>query len=312
MSNPASDRQSEGDPASGGSSVSVVVAVTTATAPAARIAKALLERDADPDIEVVVVDGTASGIADVGLERCRILRRPGETLPKLKGAGVHAASGDIVAIVDPWDIPRPGWANAVRSAFENADPAGVGGAVAAPPGLKRADLGGYLFEYAAFAPPIREGPTDGDLPGNNVAYRRARLLEACAHLLESEGFNKPFLHQRLRERGERLVLTPAMVVDHQTTHTVAGLVRGRFHYGRCFGATRMRHASHGRRWLYRAFSPVLPVVLPVRYVARALRPATRGLLVTGGLQLLLIAGAWGVGEWLGYWFGPGSSCDRFV
>ena len=41
------------------------------------------------------------------------------------------------------------------------------------------DWAAFLFEYSAFVPPIRSGPTLA-LPGTNVAYRRSCMPKSTA------------------------------------------------------------------------------------------------------------------------------------
>jgi len=290
--------------------LSVVIAVTADDAPITRLLGAL-SSPARADVEILIADGTAGGgLSSLAGDRARVLTMPGATLPQLKGAAVETAVGEVIAIIEPWDVPETGWVDAVLAALEDPDVAAAGGTVLYDPDGSAADAGGYLFEYAAFAPPLKAGVTEADLPGNNVAYRRTQLHDVCADLLEAEGFNKPFFHARIRERGGRLVIAPDMIVRHRTTHGLGALVASRHHYGRCFGATRLAHTSGRRRLLYRVFAPVLPVLLVLRYVARAWRPRTRRLLLSGGPALMLISAGWGLGEWFGYWFGAGRSCGK--
>ena len=279
----------------------------------ARAVASLLAQDRIGSAEILVADG--SGGDELGsLEGCAVVRRlrlPPASMPRLKAVAILASRAPIVAILDPNDVALPGWLAAILDHFPR-DPrvAGVGGSV--EPGRSRhmGDRGAYLFEYGCFAPPIRPGPTLGDLPGNNVAYRRSALVGDCGDLLEG-GFWKPFFHERLRALGHSLALLPQMRVRHETDHRFGAFLRSRFHFGRCFGAMRARRASFARRWTYRALAPLVPLVVAAKQLGRALRhPVRRRALARAALPLLGICVGWGVGEWLGYWAGAAKSCDR--
>lgn len=271
------------------------------------------------DTEVILSDGTPSGLDRRLCERypwLRLLRPEGATLPVLKGEAIRAARADVVAILDPWDVPEPGWIDAIHEGFgpqgAGATATGIGGVVLPGGPPSPGNRAAYLFEYGAFNPPVDEGPTEGDLPGNNVAYRRPALTEECADVLAREGFNKPFFHERIRQRGGSLVICPEMRVRHLTRYRFLAVAVRRFHYGRCFGATRWRRSPRGRRLLYLVFAPAVPPLLMARHLRRALTvPQNRRLLRGAVAALLGVCLFWGVGEWLGYWLGPGRSCEMF-
>lgn len=265
------------------------------------------------DIEVIVADGSG-GASEGVLDHFPWVRRlelaPGN-LPALKGAGIHAARGNIVAILDPVDAAEPDWIDEIVAGLADPSVSAVGGSVmlAGPPSA--ANRAAYLFEYGAFAPPVAEGPTAGDLPGNNVAYRRSLLVEGCADLLREEGFHKPLFHARIRELGGSLVIRSGMRVRHLTRHRFLDFSRRRYHYGRCFGALRLRRGPRRFRVAYRLLVPTVPVLLMVRQLVRSLgHRSNRRLLTSAAPALLVVCGFWGIGEWLGCWLGPGRSCDK--
>ena len=263
------------------------------------------------DIEVLVADGSDGGGLAALVQRfpgTRYIALPGGNLPQLKGEAIRRARGEFVAVLDPSDAADPDWADEILAAFADPGVWAVGGAVLLSGPWSAGNVAAYLFEYGAFNPPIAAGDTQGDLPGNNVAYRRSALTETCADILASEGFYKPFLHERMRERGGRLVIRPAMRVRHLTHYLLVAFGVRRFHYGRCFGAVRVRRASPARRALYRVFAPAVAPILIARHLRRALNhPGNQRLLPGAALALCGVCVFWGVGEWLGYWFGPGRS-----
>lgn len=292
--------------------VSVVVA---AKCPPPTLAAALdsLHRQARAaEVEVLLADGSGgSELAGVARDRPRVrhIGLPGAALPALKAAAIEAARADFVAILDPTDAAEPGWIDEILAAFEDSTVAAVGGAVLLDDEAASGNVAAYLFEYGAFNPPFAAGDAPGDLPGNNVAYRRRALTETCADILQSEGFYKPLFHERIRARGGRLVLRPSLRVRHLTRHRFIDFGVRRFHYGRCFGATRLRNAAPARRLLYRVAAPAIVPLLFARHLRRAWgHPGNRRLLARSAPALLGVCAFWGAGEWLGCWFGAGGSC----
>jgi GT2 family glycosyltransferase len=268
-----------------------------------------------PAPEVLVVDGTADGQLAVYAERLLPaaihLPVPGGNLPALKAAAIRRASGDFIAVLDPSDAAEPDWTAEIVRAFEDPTVTAVGGSVTLAGSAAAGNVAAYLFEYGAFSPPLAAGDAPGDLPGNNVAYRRSALLETCADILAAEGFNKPFFHKRIREAGGRLVLVPSLRVRHLTSYRLGAFGARRFHYGRCFGSVRARRAAPLQAAKYRLFAPLVPGLLVTRHLIRAAQhPSNRKLLPGAALALCAVCACWGVGEWLGYWFGPARSCEE--
>lgn len=296
--------------------VSVVVAARTPPPTTDRALDSLAAQSRAGDIEVLVADGSAEGVLAETARRYPCATHvavPGGNLPVLKGAAIRAARGEFVAVLDPSDVAEPDWIDQILAGFQDAGVSALGGSVLLDGPRRAGNVAAYLFEYGAFSPPLPAGETAGDLPGNNVAYRRRVLTAACGDVLDSEGFNKPFVHERIRERGGRLVIRPQMRVRHVTNHSFVAFGVRRFHYGRCFGSVRARRAPAARRLLYRVFAPAVAPLLIARLLRRSWdHPANRRLLPRAGLALCGVCVFWGAGEWLGYWCGPGRSCHELV
>lgn len=294
--------------------ISVVVAARTPPDTTEQALVSLAGQRRVAEIEVLVVDGSDDGRMAALVQRfpgMRYIAVPGGNLPALKGIAIRQARGDLFAVLDPSDAAEPNWVDEIIDAFIDPSVWAVGGAVLLSGSGSAGNVAAYLFEYGAFNPPIVAGYTGGDLPGNNVAYRRSALIDACADILESEGFNKPFFHQRIRARGGHLVIRPSMRVYHLTHYEFVAFSVRRFHYGRCFGAARVRRAPFARKALYRSFAPTVVPLLIVRHLRRAAsHSGNRRLLPGAVLALCGVCVFWGVGEWLGCWFGAGRSCQK--
>src|SRR5205814_1799351 len=77
------------------------------------------------------------------------------------------------------------------------------------PKLRLVDWAEYFCRYARDMRPFGAGPAP-DLPGDNVAFSRARLVE-IADALET-GYWEPVAHPQLQRRGVTLWQSPELVV----------------------------------------------------------------------------------------------------
>lgn len=294
--------------ASDAARLSVVVAARKVPDALPRCIDSLARQPASVRLEILLADGSPEGAMRAAVpasSRAVHLHLPGADLPRLKAHGIRRAAAPIIAVVDPTARVSPGWAERVLAAFDDARVQAVGGAVTLEDRRAPGNVAAYLFEYGAFNPPLAPGSTSGDLPGNNVAYRREALQGAGA-VLDAEGFNKPFVHAVIRAAGGELHVVPDMHVTHMTHYGVVDVARRLFDYGRYFGSARLRQSSPPRRALYVAFAPAVPALLVARHLRRSLSlPQNRALLGTSVAALVVACTAWGAGEWVGSWFGAG-------
>jgi glycosyltransferase involved in cell wall biosynthesis len=110
-----------------GPDVSVVIPTRNRAASAVETVRAVLAQEG-PSFEVVVVDdgstdGTADAIGQVAAEdtRVRLVRRDHGGVSEARNAGMAAATGRVVVLLDDDDTPEPGWLAAFTEAFD--DPA---------------------------------------------------------------------------------------------------------------------------------------------------------------------------------------------
>jgi len=294
--------------------LSVVVTIVDGGTALERCLHALTEQDRPPAMEVLVpYDRSRDEVAilaerfggvrflAMGVVRTeRPLRSAAgqhELFDRRRAAGLAAATGDVIAIVEDRGVPRSDWARSVVAAHR--DPAAViGGAVenGRPNLLNRAV---YYCDFGRYQLPVPEGraPYVTDV---NVAYKRS-ALDSTAPLWR-ERYHETTVHWELERRGEELRLTPTMVVDQQRDGlTLGGLVRERFWWGRLFAWTRVRHVGRGRRWVYVVMTPLLPAVMMARLVTgRIVRRREVGRLLLAGPVVAILLIAWAAGEAVGY------------
>jgi hypothetical protein len=223
-----------------------------------------------------------------------------ERIDRRRAAGLAAASGEIVALIEDRVLPERDWARRLLAAHA-AQPgaAAIGGAVrcGSPELLARAVC---ACDYGRYAPPFPAGPAE-QLSDVNVSYKRA-ALDATRESWR-ERFHESSVHWQLREQGALLWATPEAVVSSARRQLALGaLLRERVAFGRVFGWTRAARVPLARRLLWLALTPALPFLLSARRVAER---AQRGALSRDGFVAALpaifaLSCAWSLGEALAY------------
>jgi hypothetical protein len=252
---------------------------------------------AHPEVRVLDVGELASAHA------ADSLLAQHERIDRRRAAGLAAATGEVVALIEDRVVPRADWAQRLLAAHVEQPRAGaVGGAVAAPLGavLARAV---YFCDYGRYAPPFAAGPAAW-LTDVNVSYKRAALEATRAEW--SERYHESSVHWRLREQGASLWAAPDAVVaaarEAGGPLALGALLRERVAFARVFGWTRAREAPLARRLAWLALTPALPLLLTARRVAER---AQRGALLRDGFLAALpaifaLSCAWSLGEALAY------------
>jgi hypothetical protein len=286
-------------------SLSVVIASVNGMPYLGRCLDALAERA--PAAEVVVADWTDEATRAQVHERWPSVKllsfdEP-KTIPELRAAGVFAATGPVVALIEDHCLVAPDWARLLEAAHADGQEV-AGGPIRNVVTERIRDWAAFFCEYSAVMEPMTRGPVAG-LPGMNVSYG-PQALAAIEDLLR-EGRWETWLHPRLQARGFELWCEPGAVVEHDKDFDLGEFLSQRYHYSRSYAG--MRSADLGaRRVLYALGTPLL---IPLLYARMARNVFARGrarrqfLLATP--LVLLYTVVWALGEAVGYAFGGGKS-----
>jgi glycosyltransferase involved in cell wall biosynthesis len=295
--------------------LSIVIGVHDAEAVIAECLAALDQQPGRELAEIIVADSSTDRTPAIVRERfpsVRLLHVDEPlALPQLRGRGIAAARGEIVAIIDAYSIVDPGWIEETLKAHDAHAHTAIGGSVDLHQAL-RTSLGAwtiYINEYGMFMPPVPHGET-WILPGSNIAYKRRALFDDRDEP-RFDVFWKTFANWDLEASGQPLLLVPTMGVRLHKPIPFFDYLRTRIDHGRCFGGMRVASRPLGERLMRAASCPLIPFVLLYRwgraYVAKGRRLDM--FVLTLPLQLVLFA-TWAAGECVGYLRGPGRSCSR--
>jgi len=298
-----------------GADISVVVTVVEGGAALNRCLAALTQQGGSHTLDVIIpYDDT---IADVGglagkFPQFRFLPLgnllpPGakldpflehELFDKRRAAGLAAAGGRLVAMLEDRGAPRQDWADAMIAEHERRDAAAIGGGVInVAPGAMNLAL--FVCDFGRHLPPYAEGEVEY-LTDINICYRRD-ALESVRDVW-GDRYQEAAVNWTLRDRGHRLWQSAKPVVLHARGKApIMRTLSERLQWGRVFGIQRGQRWSRGRAWASAAAAVVLPAILLVRQIrlliAKGTKPAE--LLPTIG-ALLAVLPAWSLGEAIGY------------
>jgi GT2 family glycosyltransferase len=264
-----------------------------------------------PAAEIVVADcspGDPTAELQSRYPGVRVMHVPHKlTVPALRWKAVPLTRGAIVAAIEGRSVPSPDWcADLIAAHARWPDAPAIGGPVALKPAASAFDWALYFSEFAAFAPPLPDGPS-AQLSGANLSYKRDALL-ASRDLMDA-GHWEAALHERWLARGETLVLCPAAVVFHNGMRG-ADALRMRYHYGRSYAADRFG-ARRGTALIYAALTPLLPALLTLRGAGYAARKGLTARFVAALPWLVALNTAWAMGEMAGYLFGRATDAQIF-
>ena len=210
-----------------------------------------LQQQTHDDFEVIVVKGPCTDDTDRVLAEfpgVRLAHCPEVNISKSRNAGIIAAAGEIVALIDDDAIPEPNWLRELLVPYESPKVGATGGLVYEPSGFELQykysicdRTGGNSFDVM---PPFDDYVRPGADPfvylqGTNTAFRRSGLqmiggfdeefeyyldeVEVCMRIIDL-GFNvlpltnaivhHKYLASHLRDH-KRVVFNPYTVVKNR-------------------------------------------------------------------------------------------------
>jgi hypothetical protein len=221
----------------------------------------------------------------------------GADIPRLRGAGMAAASGDWVAVTEDHCVPDPRWLEAFAGAAEPGFEV-LGGSMGNARRERATDCGAFFSEYGFFGAGGAGARDRAPLiTGANVAYHQS-IARRVTKLATGGGWEN-VIHDELFASGARFRLVPHARVRQNLSYSVGPFCRDRYEHGRDYARTRARGLPAMRRMVMAAATPVLPVVLASR-VARAVDREERPHFARALPATLTFLSAWAVGEAVGY------------
>lgn len=226
---------------------------------------------------------------------------PGAGIPRLRGLGLAAATGDPVAITEDHLVAGDGWLEQLFGRVaEGVDI--VGGGMQNRVGSNAISWAAYLSDYGfySYSRPVSAAAVPL-LTMANMAYRRRdvpRIAEWC-----SEGAWENVVHDRLAAEGRSLTFAPEARIIHDHRYRFGEFLKNRYEHGWDYARARLTEDPRARRLPLIAMTPVLPLVLLAR-IGRAAASEDRGAFLRALPLTVAFLYAWAAGEAFGYLRGP--------
>lgn len=271
-----------------------------------------LAREADGvRLEILVVDRCGEPVRRAVRSRFPAVRLldvgPTATIPQMRALAFEAATAPAVAVIEDHVIVPPGWARRLLDALGDGTHV-VGGAVENAATGSVLDWAAFLCEYSHCLPPLPAGRVDW-LTGNNVVYPRELLGRYRAVI--QRGAWENVLHDAIRDDGVPLVCHPDLVVGHKKHYTLGEYLSQRYLYARSYAGARVAGKPMSTRAVYGLAALGLPPLLYYRTVTRILQKGRHRAWLIKSLPLIAVfVMAWGWGEVVGAWRGPGDSLSK--
>lgn len=254
--------------------------------------------------EILVIDASKNGVSG-GIPNSadiRIVRMvAGSDVPKLWQAGIDASRGTVISLLVESCIVGPGWAERVLRSHRAPWPV-VGGAIDLDARVGLVNSAIYFCRYSRYLPPFEPVFRD-DLPGINCSYKRVSLV-GLEHEMR-DGFWETFVHQRMRNRGERLLSDASILVNYVGSTELWVFLRERFIHGRQFARRRGRGLHRTEKILRALAFPIVPWIMVSRTAAQIFkRRRCRARLLASLPLVIAFFSSWSLGECIGYLLRP--------
>lgn len=280
--------------------VGVVIPCRNEAATVGSLLDALAAQEQQPDLVVVVDDGSTDGTAGT-IERwrsahahppVRLLPNAGRGIAAAVNTGVRALGTDLIVRLDGHCRPARDYVRRLSLLAAAPDVGVAGGAWEIAPGAGSAAAraialaGSHPFGSggAAYRHPRRSDPLTTDTVPFGC-FRR-RVWESLGGYDESLGANEDYeFNWRARRSGLRVVLDPSVRCTYLARATLGALARQYFRYGR-WKAVVLRRQPLSLRLRQLAPAGVV-AALGVSLALAVLRPDARWLLVVAGYAAVL-------------------------
>lgn len=301
--------------------LSIIIALFSDGRYLARCLGALLPQAEGRSVEIIVPYGATAAVGGlagaypqvrfVEMGPLKVAARPGthgarhEIYDYRISYGLRLAAGRVIALLQDYDTVAPDWLAQVLEAHRSLPHAAIGGAVEhEQPGLL--NWAAYFLDFGRYQLPLPEGPV-GYLTDINLSYKREAL--ASIRPLWQDRYNEAAVNWALAQRGGVLWQRPAIVVYQERGRlSLPDLLRERFAGGRLFGSVRAGRLSGAGRLFYAALGVAIPFVVLGRLARKVFSTRRNRLAFVRSLPLLIVlSGAWGLGEYAGLITGRAAS-----
>lgn len=269
-----------------------------------RCLESLKNQNTDQPFEIVVVNSSSDGVANLIKETfpdVRLYQFPERKFcGDARNFGLSVAKGEIIAFIDADCRAGNNWVDHIIRAHQSP-PLAIGGAIANGNPESPVGWAAYFCEFSKWMPgsPVTNM---ADIAGANMSYKK-KAFEEYGLFIEGTYSSDTEFHWRLSRNKNCLQFVPSILVFHHNIDQFGRFLRHEFEHGRSFARVRMNSQdfSEWRRLFYGTFSFLIPGWLLLKIGLRNLRNRIylfHFLKASPLLTLGLIS--WSLGEYAGY------------
>jgi glycosyltransferase involved in cell wall biosynthesis len=288
--------------------LSVIIASYNSRQTIARCLQSLVSQRRDGEVEVIVVDSSQDGTAEIVAQQFPEVRLytfaerkfPGDA----RNIGLSHAAGDILAFTDADCVVDENWVREILKAHQSPVPI-IGGVIDNGNPESYVGWSHYFSNFSLWMPGTPAGPMV-EIPTVCLSMKRW-AFDRCGPFLERTYSSDTVFHWRAAKGELKPRLVPSIRVSHTNITSWRGVLKRNLIRGRYFAAVRMRehHFSTLRRAVFVVGAPWLPFLLFYRTARRVLKSGVYvNQFVLSSPLILLGLAAWSLGEFWGYLSNP--------
>jgi len=158
-----------------------------------------------------------------------LITSDGEGVSAARNTGIRRTDADIVAITDSDCLVDGDWIEILTEKHaRNPDAIGITGRVSNHDESSRISR---VVQEKCFAPPSHHEEFTWKGPGNNIAYKRKRLMDLGLFDESLRAGEDPELNWRIHKAGLKILFTPEMHVQHMNRDTLHGMIQQQIWWG---------------------------------------------------------------------------------
>lgn len=192
------------------------------------VLEAVMAQETDIAFEVIVVDSSNDGTAQLVEERFPEVKVIASKERLLGGAarniGAEEASGEIILNLDADCLAEKDWLSKMWQAHQDWDCAAVGGSLVNGNPESLSSVACYIQESSDFYPCGRPRYMD-NLPSGNVSYKASVYRKHHGFDADAVAYVDVLFHRRLHNAGEKLLFMPDIKVAHFHRTTLGDYLR---------------------------------------------------------------------------------------
>jgi hypothetical protein len=273
--------------------------------------RALTQQDNPPKMEIIVpyhsgmmgIEELRASFPSVKFLYVEQLKRRKSTTggrehhDEMRAIGMAATHGEIIAFLEDHVRPDPSWSMNILKAHSQPY-AAIGGAIENGVNCPL-NWAVYYCDLGKYQNPVPNGES---LYAStvNISYKRTSL-EAIKPVWR-DVFNETLVNTELLKRGEKIALSPLIIVfQHRLNLRLKVVLKEFFIWGRSYARIRAKLITKTKKLVFTFLSPLLPGILLWRMGRRVIRRGRNsGSFLRAFPLVVILVASWSAGEFVGY------------